>query len=68
MAFDHAVTRVDAGLLIELNIFRLSLGDFYFGLQLRWVGHAGEVRSGDDALSDFERQLLQHSGKACAHL
>ena len=67
MAGDDAIASVDGGGLIDLNVFRLRFGDFDFGFQLRRIRDTGEIGTGDDALADFERKLLEHASEPGAH-
>ena len=66
--FDDAVARVDFGLLAELDVLGLRLGDLDLRLQPARVGDAREVRARRDLLADFHRHQLQHAVEAGAHL
>ncbi len=56
------------GLLVDLNIFRLSLRDFDLGLELGWVGHASQIIAEFSPADRLDRQLLQHAGHAGSHM
>ena len=65
---DDAVARVDFGLLAELDVLGLRLGDLDFRLQAARVRDAREVRARRDLLADFDRHQLQHAVEAGADL
>ncbi len=54
---------IEAG-LVDLNVFRLGLGDFDLRLEFGRIGHAREVGARRHPLPHFDGQLLQHTGHA----
>ena len=68
MTIDDAVSSIDNGFLILLDILGLGLRDFDLRLQFRRIRHASQVVANLNALADLNRQLLQHAGHSRAHM
>src|SRR5215813_1916778 len=61
MSFDDSVAGVDLNALSDGDIPRLGFRDAYFGLQLRWIGHAGEVGADRRLLADLHDHFMHHA-------
>ena len=63
-----AIARVDRGVLADLNILGLRLGDAHLGLQAGRIGHPRDVGARLDLGTDLDGQHLKHPGHARAHV
>src|SRR5215510_741777 len=67
-AGDDPVPRIDLRALADLDVLGLRLSDLQLGFQLPRIGDACEIDAWPDALTDFDRDLLQHASETGGHL